>query len=54
MDFALTQLSRVADLIMVDNGPRGLELDVPGLSEFGEQLRHECERRSMCRTGQVP
>jgi pimeloyl-ACP methyl ester carboxylesterase len=34
MDFALTQPSRVAALIMVDSGPRGLELDVPEPAEF--------------------
>jgi pimeloyl-ACP methyl ester carboxylesterase len=36
MDFALTQPVRAKALIMVDSGPSGLELDVPGSPKFAE------------------
>ncbi len=36
MDFALTRPSKVKALIMVDAGPRGLELDVPTPAQFEE------------------
>jgi 3-oxoadipate enol-lactonase len=37
MNFALTQPSKVKALIMVDSGPTGLELDIPGPDELFEE-----------------
>ncbi|HSM25892.1 MAG TPA: alpha/beta hydrolase [Anaerolineaceae bacterium] len=36
LDFALSYPSKVQALIMVDSGPSGLELDVPGISKFAD------------------
>lgn len=36
MDFALAHPSRAKALIMVDSGPSGLELEIPGATDFSE------------------